>query len=183
MLLWFLRMYPRVFRKKDKNAEPIAAGDVLASVLAGLGVEPGQAQARHRLAHLWENWSMVMGPDLGMLARPLGHHRDLLLIGAEDAMLAQELHLMSGELLERANAFMEEPFFGGVKVSLLMGKAGLDVTARKPLAEDEQGWRAPRRYMPEPVLANGTFLGRMDPASPVARAYARFAEKAGRGGF
>ena len=124
-----------------------------------------------------------MGPDLGMLARPLGHHRDLLLIGAEDAMLAQELHLMSGELLERANAFMEEPFFGGVKVSLLMGKAGLDVTARKPLAEDEQGWRAPRRYVPEPVLANGTFLGRMNPASPVARAYARFAEKAGRGGF
>ena len=124
-----------------------------------------------------------MGADLGMLARPLGHHRDLLLIGAEDAMLAQELHLMSGELLERANAFMEEPFFGGVKVSLLMGKAGLDVTARKPLPEDGQGWRAPRRYMPEPVQASGTFLGRMDPASPVARAYARFAEKAGRGGL
>ena len=83
----FLRMYPRVFRKKDKNAEPVAAGDVLASVLAGLGVDPGQAQARHRLAHLWENWSMVMGADLGMLARPLGHHRDLLLIGAEDYVL------------------------------------------------------------------------------------------------
>ena len=63
-----------------------------------------------------------------------------------------------------------------------MGKAGLDVTARKPLPEEEQGWRAPRRHMHEPVHANGAFLGRMDPASPVARAYARFAEKAGHSG-
>lgn len=171
------KMTPKIFRKKNKDATPVPAGEVLNAVLSGLGVNAAQAQARHRLAHLWENWQMVMGPELGTVARPLGHHKDLLLIGAEDAMLAQELHLMSGELLERANAFMEEPFFGGIKVSLLMGRPGLDVTAQQPLPEEEQGWRAPRRRMPEPVQASGIFLGGMDPASPVARAYARFAEK------
>ena len=41
-------------------------------------------------------------------------------------MLAQELHLMAGEMLERVNAFMEQPFFSAIKVSLLMGKAGLE---------------------------------------------------------
>lgn len=170
-------MFPKIFRKKNKNAEPVAAGEVLAAVMAGLGVAPGQAQARNRLSHLWQNWSMVMGPDLAALARPLGHHKDVLLIGAEDAMLAQELHLMSGELLERVNAFMEEPFFGGVKVSLLMGKPGLDVTANKPLPDEDMGWRAPRATVPDPIQAQGAFLKSMNPDSPVARAYSRFAER------
>ncbi|MDD4701024.1 MAG: DUF721 domain-containing protein [Desulfovibrio sp.] len=170
-------MFPKVFRKKNKNAEPVAVGEVLASVMAKLGVDPGQAQARNRLSHLWQNWNMVMGPELAELARPLGHHKDLLLIGAEDAMLAQELHLMSAELLERVNAFMEEPFFGGVKVSLLMGKPGLDVTAREPLADEDMGWRAPRAAVPDPIQARGVFLEDMDPNSPVARAYSRFAER------
>ncbi|MBB5144054.1 DUF721 domain-containing protein [Desulfovibrio intestinalis] len=173
-------MFPKVFRKKNKNAEPVPVGEVLAAVMAGLGVDPAQAQARNRLSHLWQNWSMVMGPELAELARPLGHHRDLLLIGAEDAMLAQELHLMSGELLERVNAFMEEPFFGGVKVSLLMGKPGLDVTASKPLPDEDMGWRAPRVVTPDPIQARGVFLEGMDPDSPVARAYSRFAESSAR---
>ena len=96
-------MTPKVFRKKNKYAEPVAASEVMTAVMTGLGVDVEQAQARSRLGHLWQNWNMVMGEDLAPLARPLGHHRDMLLIGAEDAMLAQELHLMSGELLERVD--------------------------------------------------------------------------------
>lgn len=84
---------------------------------------------------------------------------------------------MSGELLERVNAFMEEPFFGGVKVSLLMGKPGLDVTANKPLPDEDMGWRAPRATVPDPIQAQGAFLKSMNPDSPVARAYSRFAER------
>ena len=160
-----------VFRKRHKDAQPVPAMEVMTSVLAGLGAAPGQGEARARLQQLWLNWEMVMGPDLAPLARPMGHHRDLLLIGAEDAMLAQELHLMADEILERVNAFMEQPFFSAIKVSLLMGKAGLDKTAVRTSAPV----RAARPAKPEPPEAHGLYLEAMDPSSPVARAYARFA--------
>ena len=158
------------FRKRQKDAQPVPAMEVMTSVLAGLGVAPGQGEARARLQQLWLNWPMVMGPDLAPLARPMGHHRDLLLIGAEDAMLAQELHLMADEILERVNAFMEQPFFSAIKVSLLMGKAGLDKTAVRTSAPI----RPVRPARPEPPEAHGLYLEAMDPSSPVARAYARF---------
>ena len=165
------------FRKRQKDTHPVPAMDVLASVLAGLGAAPGQGEARARLQQLWLNWDMVMGPELAPLARPMGHHRDLLLIGAEDAMLAQELHLLAGEILERVNAFMEQPFFGAIKVTLLMGKAGLDKTsARKNNVAVRQVARTPRN---EPSNARGAYLEAMDPTSPVARAYARFVRQRG----
>ena len=160
-----------VFRKRQKDAQPVPVMEVMASVLAGLGAAPGQGEGRARLQQLWLNWEMVMGPDLAPLARPMGHHRELLLIGAEDAMLAQELHLMAEEILERVNAFMEQPFFNAIKVSLLMGKVGLDKTAvHKPMAA-----QVPKPPKPEPPNAHGLYLEAMDPSSPVARAYARFA--------
>lgn len=161
-----------VFRKRQKDSQPVHATEVMASVMAGLGAAPGQGETRARLRQLWLNWGMVMGPDLAPLARPLGHHRDVLLIGAEDAMLAQELHLMAGEMLERVNAFMEQPFFSSIKVSLLMGKSGLDKAATRKTANADKP--APRLRAPEPLCADGVYLEAMDPTSPVARAYARF---------
>ena len=161
-----------VFRKRQKDAQPVPDMEVMASVLAGLGAAPGQGEGRARLQQLWLNWEMVMGPDLAPLARPMGHHRELLLIGAEDAMLAQELHLMADEMLERVNAFMEQPFFSAIKVSLLMGKAGLDKAATRKTASAHKP--AHRARAPEPLCADGVYLEAMDPASPVARAYARF---------
>ena len=165
-----------VFRKRQKDAHPVPAMEVMASVLAGLGAAPGQGETRARLQKLWLNWAMVMGPELAPLARPMGHHRDLLLIGAEDAMLAQELHLLAGEMLERVNAFMEQPFFTAVKVTLLMGKAGLDKTAARK-AVPATGSARPKR--PERPNAHGLYLEAMDPSSPVARAYARFVRQRG----
>ena len=166
-----------VFRKRQKDSQPVHAMEVMASVMAGLGAAPGQGETRARLQQLWLNWGMVMGPDLAPLARPMGHHRDILLIGAEDAMLAQELHLMAAEMLERVNAFMEQPFFSAIKVSLLMGKAGLDKTAVRTAAPV----RAASPAKPEPPSAHGLFLEAMDPSSPVARAYARFARRRQQG--
>ena len=161
-----------VFRKRQKDSQPVHAMEVMTSVMAGLGAAPGQGETRARLQQLWLNWGMVMGPDLAPLARPMGHHRDVLLIGAEDAMLAQELHLMAGEMMERVNAFMEQPFFSAIKVSLLMGKAGLDKAATRQTASADKP--VPRLRAPEPLCADGVYLEAMDPSSPVARAYARF---------
>lgn len=164
-------------RKRQKTSQPTTADRVLTAVLEALGGGPERA----RLCRLWQNWSMVMGPELAPLALPLGHHKDLLLIGAEDAMLVQELHLLSGEILERVNAFMECPFFSGVKVSLTLDKTVLAGDA----AHSKQGGTALAARDPEAArraaLAEdaarpyGKFLAHMDPASPVARCYARFA--------
>ena len=77
---------------------------------------------------------------------------------------------MADEILERVNAFMEQPFFSAIKVSLLMGKPGLDKTAVRTSAP----LRPARLARPEPPEAHGLYLEAMDPSSPVARAYARF---------
>lgn len=157
-------------RRHDADAEtpldrPSAGargvGELLPDVLAGLGGDP----LRLRLVQLWRHWDMVLGPELAPLARPLGHHKDTLLIGAEDAMLMQELHLQSGEILERVNAFMEGAFFASVKVSLRFQRTELDSIGAPP---------------PPPLLAaerprlTGSALDKMRPDSAVARCYARF---------
>lgn len=164
-------------RKRLKISRPATADSVLAAVLEALGGGPERA----RLCRLWQNWSMVMGPELAPLALPLGHHKDLLLIGAEDAMLMQELHLLSGEILERVNAFMECSFFSAVKVSLVLDKTvlagGAARTDRASSVLPERDYEAARRaaLTQDAARPRGSFLARMDPASPVARCYARFA--------
>lgn len=164
-------------RKRQKTSQPATADSVLSAVLQALGGGPERA----RLCRLWQNWSMVMGPELAPLTLPLGHHKDLLLIGAEDAMLVQELHLLSNEILERVNAFMESPFFSAVKVSLTLDKTVLAGGAPRsgaggpalPLSDPEAARRAV--LAADAARLSGNFLARMDPASPVARCYARFA--------
>lgn len=160
--------YPR--RWRDRTAEmpfdrppPTArgVGELLPDVLAGMGGDP----VRLRLVQLWRHWEMVLGPDLAPLARPLGHRKDILLIGAEDAMLMQELHLQSGEILERVNAFMEGPFFASVKVSLCFQQTELDNIAPPP--------PPPLPAVERPRLT-GSALDGMRADSAVARCYARF---------
>lgn len=163
---------PRRFsrRRPDGGAEtpfdrpPPAArgvGELLPDVLAGLGGDP----VRLRLVQLWRHWEMVLGPELAPLARPLGHHKDTLLIGAEDAMLMQELHFQSGEILERVNAFMEGPFFAAVKVSLCFQRTELDNIAPPP---------PPPPPVRERPRLTGSALEGMRADSAVARCYARF---------
>lgn len=189
------------FHKQRKRSWPTEVGDLPAAVLAALGGGPERA----RLSLLWSHWDMVLGPELAPVAMPLGHHKDMLLLGAEDAMLMQELHLQSGEILERVNAFMEAPFFRSIKVSLVMGKAVLDRQAG-PLrphgfghaepedaaggevgsgtadsvdgnAGDNAGGKYGLHFGRRSLFRRpeGIFLKNMDPASAVARCYARFA--------
>lgn len=151
-------------RHRPRAEAPSPAADVLHSVLAGLG----GTEIRARLTALWQCWPVVMGPELAPLAMPLGQHKGMLLVGAEDAMLLQELQMQANELLERANAFMGEDFFSSVRLSLALGKPRLD-RAPSPLP-------APLR-LPAPPPPSGVLLSQMDADSPVARCYARFAGK------
>ena len=118
-----------------------------------------------RLAHLWQNWSMVMGPELAPLAWPLGERKGALLVGGEDAMIMQELAMMRDEILERANAFMDERFFTDLHVSLSLGKRPLDGLLPPPSRE-----RDPK---PLPEL-DGSALRAAAPDSAIARCYAAF---------
>ncbi|BAV92395.1 DUF721 domain-containing protein [Candidatus Desulfovibrio trichonymphae] len=149
--------------KRDKLDAPVHATPVLHAVLNALGGGP----ERERLVQLWNNWAMVMGPELTSLALPLGARRDLLLIGAEDAMTMQELHLQIDEILQRVNAFMESRFFSGVNIALLFKKSALCGTRAQSAV--------PCAYPTEPSNSTGCFLSGMDMASPVTRCYAAFA--------
>ena len=154
-------------RKPRTTRRPAPAGEARSALLASLRGGPERA----RLSLLWQNWEPVMGPELAPLALPLGRHKDILLIGAEDAMLMQELHLMSGEILERVNAFMESPFFSSIKVSLVLNKTVLRTAESRPAPE------ARARPDVPPPRPSGSLLWKMDPDSPVGRGYARFAGK------
>ena len=142
---------------------PARTGSVLEKVFISLGASPEQA----KLSRLWRSWDAVLGPDLAPLARPLGHHDDKLLIGAEDAVLLQELYYMGPEIVRRVNEFLQEDFFTAVQVSLMLAHQDLD--APSPVLERSAG--RPKEEVPAP---SGASLGLMDPESAVARCYARF---------
>lgn len=142
---------------------PARTGSVLEKVFISLGASPEQA----KLSRLWRSWDAVLGPDLAPLARPLGHHDDRLLIGAEDAVLLQELYYMGPEIVRRVNEFLQEDFFSAVKVSLMLDHQDLD--APSPVLERSAG--RPKEELPAP---SGASLGLMDPESAVARCYTRF---------
>lgn len=143
-------------------------GDLLDTVLQTIGASPERA----RLCALWQNWDFVMGPELAPLAYPLGQHKGTLLIGAEDSMLMQELHMQSDEILERVNAFMDGQFFTSVRLSLVLDKKVLNkprpIVPPSPFAQ-ERG-----------ATLHGRYLKDMAVDSPVARCYALFVRKAGR---
>lgn len=156
----------------------LGLGEALRALLKAMGGTPERAG----LQNLWDNWEAALGPELAALALPLGHHaaragaeegpgagtpEAVLLLGAEDAMLLQELRFRGEEILARVNGFLGQAYFGSVQVSLPLGR-------RAP--ERSRGQEAGPAMGPElpQHVARGIFLAGMDEASPVARCYARF---------
>jgi predicted nucleic acid-binding Zn ribbon protein len=78
-----------------------------------------------RLNMLWRQWDELMGEDLALLGRPLGQKDGVLRIGADDAAALQELALRGEEILEKANAFMQEDVFREVSARLARGRTDL----------------------------------------------------------
>ncbi|MBR5734812.1 MAG: DUF721 domain-containing protein [Desulfovibrionaceae bacterium] len=116
------------------------------------------------LYQLWQNWEMVMGPQLAEMAIPLGHRHSILIIGGEDNLVLQELAFQTGEILERANAFMNEPYFTRVELRLILGKT--------PLSAPPAIQPSTRRTEPpeKPEGLRGT-LKNVNASTPEGRAY------------
>lgn len=135
-----------------------------------LNARGGQRQLM--IAKLWENWDMVMGPDIAPLAFPLGRRKDTLLVGAEDNMAAQDLSYMTPEILERANAFMldePQPVFTKVQVHLFMGKVPLDMRRLSVM-------RPSRTPLPPRPDNLGKLGHELAPNSAVGRCYHKYVQ-------
>lgn len=150
-------------RDKDKRTnDMLPVRRKLESVLSALANGEKLMQVR-----LWQNWEMVMGPEIAPLAWPLGARNDILIVGGEDNLALQELSFMTPEILERVNAFMDAPAFAKVELRLVMGDRPLD---RPP---DIQPTECVRPAPPRPGDLGG-HLEDMRPDSPVARCYAAY---------
>ena len=116
-----------------------------------------------RLVELWRNWHVVMGEEISSLCLPLGHREHRLELGTEDSMAMQELLYLEHEIVNRANAFLETPFFNDVKVTLIGERRGLAGAYGEPVARP--------RAVQLPRMARGTCLQEMDTDSAIARCY------------
>lgn len=125
------------------------------------------SEEHDQLRRLWENWPMVMGEDMAGLAMPLGHRKNVLLIGAEDHLVMQELSFCTCDILERVNAFMDSPYFEKVELHLHMGQTVLD--APRPQLSP-LGHKPPLEC---PAGLTGAFASMpgLNLDSPVARCY------------
>lgn len=151
------------------KTHPQPVNTVLEQWMSALDRAVGQS-SQGRLVRLWQNWDMVMGPELAAIAWPLGHRGNILLVGGEDAMIMQELSLQTDEILERVNAFMDESLFTEVRVSLTLGKNPLNGSLAVPPPRQ-------RPMLERGPAPSGMYLELMNPESVVAKCYARFANK------
>ena len=136
------------------------------------------------LVELWRHWSMVLGPNLEGLAFPLGHRDNVLLIGAEDNLVLQELSFMSTEILERVNAFLEQPFFVQIQLSLLQGRPTLDnIVVNQDAKMDAQSNSS--AYLPPRIPVSAPAKGvlgelELDPSTALGRCYQKYIERFGK---
>lgn len=111
------------YRRKRRICEEFSSTSEL---LDAFWAKHPKGEASTSLLELWRHWDMVLGQPLASLALPLGHKEHSLIVGAEDNLALQELSFLSSEILERVNAFLNEPYFDTVQLELLMGRATLN---------------------------------------------------------
>ncbi|GAB1409318.1 hypothetical protein MASR1M90_04720 [Desulfovibrionales bacterium] len=114
------------------------------------------------IARLWRHWPQVLGQELATLVRPLGHRKTLMVLGAANSMVMQEITFFAPQILDKANAFLGVSYFQKVQMELLSGRPVLDENLLPAPPEP--------RVCPRPAPL-GNLLPCMDPASPVTASY------------
>ncbi|MCR4666261.1 MAG: DUF721 domain-containing protein [Desulfovibrio sp.] len=124
-------------------------------------------EVQRSLKPLWQCWETVLGDDLNHMAIPLGHRKKSLIVGCRDSMELQDLKMYEQDILERVNAFLATKMFNKVIFTIVIDESQIIHTKEKPLPSPEK-----------PIhKANGSYLDKMDPSSPVARCYAAYCDK------
>lgn len=150
-------------RDKGKRTNGMfSLGGKLGSVLSALGNGEKLMQVR-----LWQNWEMVMGPDIAPLAWPLGARNDILIVGGEDNLALQELSFMTPETLSGSMRLWMPRYSTGSNCGLSWATGLWD---QMP---DIQPSTRVRPAPPRPRQL-GAHLEEMNPDSPVARCYAAY---------
>jgi len=132
------------------------------------------ANVHFMLTRLWRDWPEVVGQDIAEMAKPLGHRETTLIVGVEDSMLMQEMHLYAPSFIEQANSYLGMKFFDKVQLDLIGKQVPLD---RDP--EETPGPRVPGPRRPQKL---GGLLDGLDPESPVAKCYRAYVEQFARAG-
>lgn len=160
-------------RKKRICEDVFSSSELIDNFLA-----PHPKGTASNLVQLWRHWDIVMGPQLSGLAYPLGARRESLLIGADDNLVLQELSFLSLEILERANAFLETPYFARIELSLLRGRVTLDVAIPLIDEADKKAYIPPHNPVSKP--APGA-LGKLniDRNSAIGKIYWKYVDRFG----
>lgn len=154
--------------------EAVSVGDVLRTVL-------GRSRSGRdlELAELWRHWDQVLGPRLAGLALPLGRRGSLLLLAAEDNLILQELSFLAPEILERVNAFLDEPLFTDTRLCLLGKQRPLNLAADSTAGPLERPRRPQLPASPDPDRL-GALWDDLDPETPLGRCYRAYVRRFGR---
>ena len=93
-------MRPSVKRrsKKGRSENFVPVGQVLASLMKGLGLEE-----KLRERELIENWPRIIGPEIARFSQALRVRGGVLYLKVDSPAWGQELHFLKPQLLERVN--------------------------------------------------------------------------------
>lgn len=157
-----------VKRKKNRRKleKPVFAGENFFPLLLKMGF----SEQRAKLAQLWRNWAEVVGEELAEVAVPIRAKDRALILGAENSMLLMELHYVTGEIKEKINCFLASDYFENVFVELNPEGKNCLLPAENSVSPSHES--EVRSFRP---TVSGKYLAKMDPSSPVAQCYARFA--------
>ena len=156
------------YRYQKRTRRLTAAAELSQRFLEKLSAMVGCPEQVH-LVELWRNWPVVMGEYIASLGLPLGHRSRRLEVGTEDSMAMQELSYYRTEIVERANAFMEKPFFTDVKFVIIANKKSLYLDIN--MQEEKKTVEVIEKK------ATGKWLHLMDPDSAIARCYKAYCKE------
>ena len=76
-----------------------------------------------KLTALWSCWDHIF-PDsnIHLHAKPLGHKKNILILGCADSIVMQEVRMSNDIILETVNAFLGTQFFKTIKFQLILGE-------------------------------------------------------------
>lgn len=125
-----------------------------------------EAASRRLFVEVCRRWESIVGVETAELVRPLGHRRRELLLGTEDPVAMQEMVFAAPEIVSLVNGALGQDVFDRVRFDLIGDRVSLDAHRAKP----------PRFSTPpltRPAQLGG-LSGKLDPATPVGRCYAKY---------